>query len=476
MVLRWGAILALFGFIEIIPLAADEGPGTVVERFYQALREKNCAAAVRLRPGYEKKQCWDINVVGIPEITIEHIGDSFAVVQIKLRYQTNSTPHIFDGYLTVLKRESGTWFIADDSYSSHRFSPNLEAYLTNPKFLRIQSSTIGTPSFESMPSTELATAEPKEFSYAPTPRPGAHSLLEACWDPKALRGTLSDRKIYMNLNPVETPPLRTQPHSSLPPLAKSSTYAIRYIIPKTNEKLVALTFDLCETTTEVTGYDAELVNILRDQHAKATFFAGGKWLRTHPEKAMQLIADPLFEIGNHTWGHENLRVTNGKERLDQILWTQAQYELLRERLLALPCAVSAAPSAAEKIPLVPSTFRFPYGTCDREALDAVAEIGLYPIQFSVISGDPSPNQTAGRIVQTILHEIRPGFIITAHANGRGWHTAEALVTLIPELRARGYRFVTVSELLLMGQPVARNDCYEKKPGDTLHYDYSFSDN
>jgi peptidoglycan/xylan/chitin deacetylase (PgdA/CDA1 family) len=61
---------------------------------------------------------------------------------------------------------------------------------------------------------------------------------------------------------------------------------------------VALTFDLCEQADDVTGYDRRIVNRLRDEGVRATFFAGGKWMRSHEEKAQQLMADPRFEIGN----------------------------------------------------------------------------------------------------------------------------------------------------------------------------------
>jgi len=299
---------------------------------------------------------------------------------------------------------------------------------------------------------------------------GEISRFSGCWTPEVLRGTIGDRKIYLNLNAVHTPPARTRPNNILPPLPKEFSRAIRYIVPKANQKLIALTFDLCEKSTEVTGYDSELVNLLREQNIKATFFAGGKWLRTHPEKAMQLIADPLFEIGNHTWTHGNMRVLRGQELINQILWTQAQYELVRERLIAMPCAAGIA---QEKIPSVPKLFRFPYGACDAQSLEMVVGAGLYPIQWDIVTGDPGREQTAGKIVRTILSQAHPGAIVIAHANGRGWHTAAALRTAIPELRARGYRFVTVSELLFSGQPVAADDCYENRPGDTLKYDQQF---
>jgi hypothetical protein len=59
----------------------------------------------------------------------------------------------------------------------------------------------------------------------------------------------------------------------------------------------------------------------------------------------------------------------------------------------------------------------------------------------------------------------PGAIIVAHANGRGWHTADALALAIPKLKEEGYSFVTVSELLKAGKPVITASCYLNRPGD-----------
>ena len=72
--------------------------------------------------------------------------------------------------------------------------------------------------------------------------------------------------------------------------------SIRSVELPPGEKLIALTFDLCEENGYVSGYDGRVVDLLRAQGIKATFFAGGKWMETHPERAQQLIADPLFEI------------------------------------------------------------------------------------------------------------------------------------------------------------------------------------
>ena len=312
-----------------------------------------------------------------------------------------------------------------------------------------------------------------DLAPAPAPRPGATNLLEACWEPQDLRGQPGERKSRRLRTADHRPPehqIPEMPPAAMPPVPARS---LRSVTPTNGEKLIALTFDLCEQADEVTGYDGDLVDTLRTQGVKATFYAGGKWMRSHPDRTMQLMADPLFELGNHAWTHGNLRVLQGAEMENQIRWTQAEYERLRDQLLALPCAAPLAASEAHRIPRSPETFRFPYGTCNSESLQAVAAAGLYPVQWNIVTGDPAKGQTAARIVNTVMSQLKPGSIVVAHGNGRGWHTAEALKTLIPALLKQGYRFVTVSELLQAGTPVTAKQCYEVREGDNLRYDKLF---
>ena len=305
----------------------------------------------------------------------------------------------------------------------------------------------------------------------PTQRTGAPDLLRACCTPEQLCGSASD-KIIKKLASDASPPERLtyRKQANLPEKLRGS---IRYVKPHNSEKLVALTFDLCEHANEKSGYDADLVNYLRDHQVRATFFAGGKWMRSHAEKTMQLMADPLFEIGNHAWTHGNLRVLNGSEMIDQITWTQAEYEILREKLLKSKCAAKLGNQAAAAIPSSLTAFRFPYGACNTQSLAAVNQVGLTAIQWNIVTGDPAKGQTAENIARTVLNQVQPGSIVIAHANGRGWHTAEALLLIIAKLRARGYRFVTISELVARGETVAADSCYELKPGDNLRYDRLF---
>jgi peptidoglycan/xylan/chitin deacetylase (PgdA/CDA1 family) len=115
-------------------------------------------------------------------------------------------------------------------------------------------------------------------------------------------------------------------------------------------------------------------------------------------------------------------------------------------------------------------FRFPYGACNPEALQILADLGVPAIQWSIVSGDPDIHQTANGITRTVLKQLRPGSIVIFHANGRGHGTSQALPVLVNRLRQLGYETVTVSELLGSGEIYSTSECYEMKPGDNLIYD------
>lgn len=299
-----------------------------------------------------------------------------------------------------------------------------------------------------------------------------HSLLTACWTEAQLKGTPHD-KVVQNTHPDNSPPKNTQPTVIKTELNTHLSGSIRSVVLPNNEKYIALSFDLCEQANQKTGYDAEIINYLRDNKIKATLFAGGKWMRSHPEKTKQLMAEPLFELANHSWTHGNLRLIHGKALTEQILWTQAQYELLRTELLNSQCAAPFKNQAELLIPPVPELFRFPFGTCDTEALTTVNHYGLAAIQWNIVTADPVKSQSASAIKNTILNQAKSGAIIVAHANGKGWHTAQALPSIINELHKRGFQFVKISELLAMGKPVVTNSCYELKPNDNKRYDKLF---
>lgn len=303
---------------------------------------------------------------------------------------------------------------------------------------------------------------------------GSAAVLAALWTAEDLRGRPDERRIRRQRPPDRQPPdVAALPPR--PPLDDALRGSIRRVRPPAEAPLVALTFDLCERADDHTGYDGAIADALRRERVPATFFAGGKWMRSHPERARQLIADPLFEVGNHAWTHGNLRVLAGEPAERQIVWTQAEYARLRGEIALRAQAADVGAAAIAAIPAAPAVFRFPYGTCSAETLAMAGRLGLAAIQWDVVSGDAVAGTAAATVARAVLAGVRPGSIVVCHANGRGSGTAEALPTIIASLRRRGYRFVTVSTLLAAGPAVVADECYELRPGDNGRYDRLFGE-
>jgi peptidoglycan-N-acetylglucosamine deacetylase len=300
-------------------------------------------------------------------------------------------------------------------------------------------------------------------------RAGDKTLLDACFPPTALAAVAGEETITKG-NRTFDAPIKISGFTPASPVPDALRGAIRRVTLPPGEKAIALTFDLCEQRGEVAGYDGRIFDYLRQQGVKATFFAGGKWMVSHQQRTAQLMADPLFEIGNHTETHANLRLLQPAAVNQQVLAPQKAYEDARSRFVAQQC-VASSPQAMSSIPEQPTLFRFPYGACNDVSMKAVNDAGMLAIQWDVATGDPDPHVSAARIAEAMVNEAKPGSIIVNHANGRGWHTAEALAIAIPKLKTKGYKFVTVSELMTMGKPVITSECFDRKPGDTNRYDF-----
>lgn len=265
---------------------------------------------------------------------------------------------------------------------------------------------------------------------------------------------------------VMSPPARLVPEHTLQPLHDLPLGTVRCVRLQHDEKLVALTFDLCELATSTTGCDVAVLNYLRERRIPATLFMGGKWMRTHAERVRQILSyNDLFEIGNHAWSHGNFALLTEKAATEQVLWTQAQYELLRESL-----------PQNEKIPPVPKLFRLPYGRCNDMSLKLLAGLGLRVIQWDIVAerGLDSLNAEKARAEgKRVASQCRPGSIILFHANCVPKGTYNLLKETVAALQHLGYSFVTVGSLLARGEPVTTPDGYFEQPGDNISLDSKF---
>ncbi|MBI3700345.1 MAG: polysaccharide deacetylase family protein [Afipia sp.] len=288
-----------------------------------------------------------------------------------------------------------------------------------------------------------------------------------CWSADQLRFREGEQQVHKRTAASIMDPPRP---SGAPFTPITQRGVIRRVNLPPGKKLIALTFDLCETPDEVAGYQGDVVDTLRQNNVRATFFSGGKWMLSHEERAAQLLADPLFQVENHTWEHRNLRLLSGQELSDEIDNATLAYGTVRSRLIERKCAASDNSDIAQRTGSRPKLFRFPFGACNPESLDVVAQQGMIAVQWDVSSGDPARGETSPHMTRDVLENARPGSIVLFHANGRGYNTPAALPSIIEGLRKQGYQFVTVDELIKAGEPVYASSCYDNKPGDTDHYD------
>ena len=259
-----------------------------------------------------------------------------------------------------------------------------------------------------------------------------------------------------------TPPARTFPIHTLSPLSADEG-VIRRVKLSPDVKAVALTFDMCELDTNTTGVDMDVMSYLHERRIPATLFMGGKWMRTHSERVKLIMSDPIFELANHNWSHGNAALLSPEGLRAQILWTQAEYELLREE--------AGLDDAPESMTL----FRLPYGRNSQQALKVIAELGLRVVQWDVAAeaGDNSKPERARRSAKLVASMTKPGSILLFHANLVPKGTVNLLREVVNILSADSYVFVKVSDLLGMGEPETVRDGYFSRPKDNYPLDKKF---
>jgi peptidoglycan/xylan/chitin deacetylase (PgdA/CDA1 family) len=191
-------------------------------------------------------------------------------------------------------------------------------------------------------------------------------------------------------------------------------------------KRVALTFDACSTKSP-SQYDERVAKILVDEHIPATIFLGGKWMEEHPDHTRYLASLPQFELANHSYLHPHLTKVSDERLSSELQKTQDTLFALTGRRATL--------------------FRAPYGEISPKTVKLAAAAGLVTVQFDLASGDADKNVSSQKLIEYVSTMTKSGSIVVMHINGRGWHTAEALPEIITRLRARGFEFVTVSQLI-----------------------------
>lgn len=205
----------------------------------------------------------------------------------------------------------------------------------------------------------------------------------------------------------------------------------------TKDKVLALTFDISWGETRA----LPIIDVLQQKGVtKATFFLSSPWSEAHPD-IVKKIVDAGYEIGNHGHKHDNYSEMTDEEIRKQI---RTAHTIL-----------------TETVGQPPKLLRLPNGDFDKRVLKIADEMGYTTIQWDTNSKDWK-NPGVDRIIKNVVTHAHPGDIILMHASDSSKQTHEALPVIIDELRAKGYTFATVSELI-HGTAVKGGKAQEQQP-------------
>ena len=198
-----------------------------------------------------------------------------------------------------------------------------------------------------------------------------------------------------------------------------------YSSVRVTEPVVALTFD----DGPHGKFTPRLLDLLKARGVRATFFVLGENVALHPGIAKRIV-DEGHEIANHSWSHPS--------------FTKLGLDGVRSQIIRTENAIAEATGVRSKV------IRPPYGaTNDRLKSWIDSEFGMKTLMWSVDPLDwkrPGPAVVARRLIDG----AQPGGILLAHDIHEA--TIAAMPATIDGLVARGFRFVTCSELLAMEQP------------------------
>lgn len=210
------------------------------------------------------------------------------------------------------------------------------------------------------------------------------------------------------------------------PLHRSRTFQLfGEIVPRveTRDSVVALTFDDGPTASRAD----EVLDYLRANRVRATFYVTGREVAEQPAVARRLVADG-HELGNHTYSHRAMIL-----RSPGFIRAEVERTDSAIRSAGFRAPITFRPPYTKKL------FGLPLYLARNERVTVTWDVE--PESYPEVDGD------AERIAKHVLEQVRPGSIILLHPWYRSREASRRAVPAIVEgLRARGYDLVTITEL------------------------------
>lgn len=189
----------------------------------------------------------------------------------------------------------------------------------------------------------------------------------------------------------------------------------------TTEKKVALSFDAAWGNDDT----KEILEILKKNQVRVTFFMTGGWVKEYPED-VKAIAAAGHDLGNHSENHKQMSQLSKEQCMQEIKQVHDKVKELTGISMTL--------------------FRPPFGDYNNTLVEVANQMGYQCIQWDVDSLDWK-NYGVMSIIDTVLNHkhLGSGSIILCHNGGK--YTKDALEALINGLKDQGYTIVPISELI-----------------------------
>ncbi len=228
-------------------------------------------------------------------------------------------------------------------------------------------------------------------------------------------------------------PVGAAPESDAPPAppapAAASPGKITFSQCNVDGPYIAMTYDDGPHASNT----PRLLDMLKQRGIKATFFLVGECAAEYPAIVKRIVSEG-HEVANHSWSHPQLSAMND--------------EGVRSQLQRTHDAIIAGSGG-----VVPRIMRPPYGAfTERQRRWCNGEFG-----YKVVLWDVDPNdwkvRNAAHVHAEIMKQTHAGSIILSHDIHKT--TVDAMPETLDDLAAKGFKFVTVSELLAMDRPKAK---------------------
>ncbi|SMC07140.1 polysaccharide deacetylase family sporulation protein PdaB [Sulfobacillus thermosulfidooxidans DSM 9293] len=210
-------------------------------------------------------------------------------------------------------------------------------------------------------------------------------------------------------------------------LPAQDRYSLRDV--ETNQKVAALTFDISWGTV----MPPKVLAILKTDHVPATIFVSGPWAKQHPD-IVKAYAQAGIEVESHGWAHVNYSGLSNQGIVDNLMKTDQVIQQI----------------TGQK----PSFVRPPNGDFNSRSILAARSVGYTTVTWGTDSLDWM-NPGVATIIRRVTTRIHPGDIILMHASDTCKQTDIALPTILQSLREKGYKLVTLKQLLTYGKPIYR---------------------